>query len=92
MKTILIVVLAALVTGCASSSGVLKMNADTYSVTASASPGRGGAGAAKKMAYDEAIAECAKQSKEFLVVSENATRPSWTDGMHTVELNFRCTR
>jgi hypothetical protein len=77
--------------GCASSSGVVSTGADRYSVTVSASPGRGGVPAAKRMAYDEASASCSKLSgRRVETVDESAKSPTWTEGMAVVTLNFRC--
>jgi hypothetical protein len=90
MKNIHIVLIAVALAGCASSSGVLRSGPDSFTVSTSASPGAGGAGAAKKSAYDQANQECARQSKVIFVVNERASAPSWTDGMHTVDLAFKC--
>lgn len=89
MKKTTLLVLSCLA-GCASSSGVLQAGPDTYSINTSASLIRGGMAGAKKEAYDAANHECSTQNKEMLVVSESATRPSFTDGMHTVDLRFKC--
>jgi hypothetical protein len=90
MKNALIV-LALIVglSGCATSSGVLKMGPDTYSVNATASPARGGVSGAKRMVYEEANQECSKQGKEMLVVNERLTRTPY-QGAGSVDLTFRC--
>jgi hypothetical protein len=77
-------------TGCATSSGVLKTGADSYTVSASASLGGGGGSAAKKNAYSEASQECAKQGKAIEITNEKVSAPSWTDGMYTVDISFKC--
>jgi hypothetical protein len=79
-----------LLTGCASTSGVFKSGADTYTITSTASPGAGGSAKAKGAAYADAERECAKHGGSVNVVSENAKAPTWTDGMHTVDLIFKC--
>ncbi|MFM9437408.1 putative lipoprotein YajG [Janthinobacterium sp. CG_23.3] len=89
MKIVLVLAVAILA-GCATSSGVLKSGPDTFTVNTSASPGHGGTASAKKSAYDEANQECAKQQKTINVVEERASTPSWTDGMHAVDLVFKC--
>lgn len=89
MKNLLIIFVVVLA-GCASSSGVLRSGPDTYTVNTSASPGHGGTASAKKSAYDEANQECVKQGKEIFVVTERTSAPSWTDGMHSVDLIFKC--
>lgn len=82
---------ALLLAACANSSGVVATGADTYTITVTASPGRGGVPAAKRMAYEEANAQCAKSAgHELLTVAENAASPTWTEGMAIVTLNFRC--
>jgi hypothetical protein len=89
MKMVMTAVIMLLV-GCTTSSGVLKSGPNTFTVSTSASPGAGGSATAKKSAYDAANHECATQSKSINVVNEHVTAPSWTDGMHTVDLVFEC--
>jgi hypothetical protein len=91
MKAFLATCSLLLVSGCASTSGVFKSGADTYTVTSTASPGAGGSAKAKGLAYADAERECAKHGGSVNVVSENAKAPTWTDGMHTVDLTFKCT-
>lgn len=81
-----------LLAGCASTSGVFQSGPDTYTVTATASPGAGGSAKAKGSAYAEAEHECAKRAGTVDVVSEKTAAPTWTDGMHTVDLVFKCKR
>lgn len=81
---------AMLMSGCASSSGVVKAGPDTYSISTSASPGRGGIPAAKKLAFDEANKACAALGREIFLLSEKAASPTWTEGMANFELYFRC--
>lgn len=88
-RTILLAAILA-IAGCANSSGVQKQGEDSYTITTSASPGRGGVPAAKRMAYDEANAECVKQGMQILVNSEKSEPTSFTEGSSTVTLNFRC--
>ena len=83
---------AMLMSGCASSSGVFKTGPNTFSISTSASPGRGGVPAAKKMAYQEASSECQRLGLEVLTLTEKALSPTWTEGMARVELNFQCLR
>jgi hypothetical protein len=82
---------ASLLCGCSSSSGVLKIGPDTYTISTSASPAKGGVPAAKRIAYQEATAECVTRGNlELYVLSEKSTSPTWTEGMANVEVNFRC--
>lgn len=82
--------LAAALAGCAVSSGVHRIGGDLYTVTTSASPGRGGVPASKGMAYEQAAAACSAQSLGLLVIDESSTPPTFTDGMANTTLRFRC--
>jgi hypothetical protein len=83
-KYIFIAVVAA-ITGCSTSSGVLKMGADTFSVYAHAAPIRGGLATAKQTAYVEANKECNGAGKEMLVLSERIDRQGTS-----LTLVFKC--
>jgi hypothetical protein len=78
--------------GCANSSGVLKVGPSSYTISTSASPGKGGVPAAKRIAYEEAATACSQQGLELLALSEKSKSPTWTEGMAMMELNFRCLR
>lgn len=81
----------ALCAGCAVSSGVAKVGPDTFTITTSASPGRGGVPAAKRAAYEEAGAECSRRGAlELFVLNETFSPPTWTEGMAIATVNFRC--
>lgn len=82
-------ILFGLISGCATSSGVVKMGLDTYSINVVAAPARGGVAGAKRMAYEEANQSCAKTGKELLVVNERLARTS-DAGAGTIDLTFRC--
>lgn len=86
----LVLALVGAIAGCANSSGAMKVGPDTYSVATSASPGKGGIPAAKRIAYEEARAECGKRGLEVFSLSEKSSSPTWTEGMANMELNFRC--
>jgi hypothetical protein len=81
-----LILTAVLLTGCATTSGVLKSGPDTYTVTASASLGGGGSSAAKKSAYEQANAECSKSGTSIDIVTERAAAPTWTDGRSSVQV------
>jgi hypothetical protein len=90
MKTLLAgLSVLTLLSGCAASSGVVKMGPDTYSVNVAASPARGGVAGAKRMAYEEASQECARAGKEILVVTERSARTTYA-GAGSIDLTFRC--
>jgi hypothetical protein len=94
MKKIVSVVCscALTLTGCSTSSGVLKMGPDTFSITTEASFGKGGISAAKRIAYKEAWDECSKHGLEVFVLNERTIGTTFTDGMAKAELTFRCLR
>ena len=73
MKKCISVVAAIVLAGCANSSGVVKVGPDTFTISTSASPGKGGVPAAKRIAYQEAAAECAKRGGlDVFALSEKA--------------------
>lgn len=90
MRHMMSITILSMLIGCASSSGALRSGPDTFTITTTASPGAGGIAKAKQSAYADANQECSKQSKAINVVSERVTAPSWTDGMHAVDLVFKC--
>jgi len=69
MKTFLLILLAAVLSACAQSSGILKMGPDTYSITAYASIVRGAESGAKRTAIKDATEYCTSQGKEILVTN-----------------------
>ncbi|WP_434136925.1 hypothetical protein JQR88_25510 (plasmid) [Pseudomonas luteola] len=88
-KLLLLAVLPSLLLGCAQSSGVLKMGPDTYSVSATAAPARGGVSGAKRIAMTQANEECSAQGREILVknISQGPSSP-FPGG--TVDITFQC--
>ena len=78
---------AVLATACASSSGVLPLGPDTYSISAHAAPARGGAPSARKSALSEASAHCSSLSKEVLVTNITTTGEPICCG---VDVIFQC--
>jgi hypothetical protein len=70
-------------TGCAQSTGVMKMGPDTFSVTADAL----GASNAKQIALTEASGQCQSMGKEILVTNTSSGK----DRARSVyEVTFRC--
>ena len=92
MKLITTFVEALTISACSSSSGVFKVGPETYTISTSASHGRGGIPAAKQIAYQEANEECTKRGLEVFALSEKTASQTWTDGMTHMDLNFRCLR
>ena len=91
MKKLLWLTSVAFIAGCSHSSGVLKVGPDTYTIATSASLGKGGIPAAKRIAYEEANEQCVKQGNlEVFTLSEKSNGTTWADGMYRFELNFRC--
>lgn len=88
MRNIVLFAACAALGACANSSGVHRTDADTYSVTVEASPGRGGTPAARGLAYGEAEKKCAPLAVQR--VAEVEPERSWNINMHTIVLDFRC--
>lgn len=87
----LTLIISTLLTGCAQSSGVLKMGPDTYSVSVHAAPARGGESGARNLALTEANGKCAAEGKEILVTNISSGRSTHLPG-GTVEVTFQCLR
>lgn len=82
-----IALLAMLLTGCATSSGVYETSPGIYSVTSSAFTSMGGASAARGKAMREATTKCASMGKrmELVTASNDATFASGS-----ADLTFKC--
>lgn len=89
MKKISLFLIPVILSGCAQSSGVLKMGPDTYSVSVHAAPARGGEAGARNFALNEANSKCAQEGKEILVTNIRSSRSSHLPG-GTVEATFQC--
>ena len=81
--------------GCATSSGIALNTQGDQSLTVSASPVKGGAPAAQRLAREEATASCAKDGKRMQIIAEVLYSPSFVDqlvvtGMSRSTLTFRC--
>lgn len=76
MKTQLpkvLVLLILLVSGCVTSSKVLEVGKDTFTVSATAD-GMSSASSAREKAFEAARLHCASLGKQFMLVSESVTR------------------
>ncbi|WP_213269144.1 hypothetical protein [Hyphomonas sp.] len=73
--------------GCASSTGVLPIGKDTYTITTDAHFTRGGAGAAKSRAILEANEYCSSQGLNFVFITSSGG--SYGEYL-THDLTFRC--
>ena len=95
MKHLFPLLAVALLAGCATSSGVAINPQGDQSITVSASPVKGGAPAAQRLARAEASESCSKASKSMQIIAEVLHSPSLIDhlvvsGMSTSTLSFRC--
>lgn len=74
--------------GCVSTSQVLEMGRDTYSVTATAD-GYRTAAAARQSAFETGAQKCASLGKRFMLLNESSGRTRM--GIDTtVDVTFRC--
>jgi hypothetical protein len=76
-------------TSCAATYDVAKMGPDTYSVSAQASPARGGASGSRSMALNKATDYCQGMGREMLVknISGHTTNIYGAGG---VDVTFQC--
>ena len=83
---------AIMLAGCASSTGVLPVGPDTYSITTGASSARGGMAGARGTALKEAGEYCAKAGKQILVqdISASSSFASGFDISQNSNVIFRC--
>lgn len=64
-----VAVIVVLLSGCATTSGVMEAEDGTYLISARAAPARGGTAGANAVAYDEAQKFCAGGGKRAVVVT-----------------------
>ena len=82
------VLAATTLSGCVSTSEVLDMGRDTYSVSATANGFRSAA-SARQSAFETGKEMCEKQDKRFMFVNESTARTRM--GIDTtVDVTFRC--
>jgi len=75
--------------GCAMSSGVQKLGPDTYSVSASAAPVRGGYSEARRIALEDANKYCSHIGREIVVTNVD-TATTNVHGAGSADITFRC--
>lgn len=63
-------IFAALLAGCASTSGVMEMADGSYVISAKAAPARGGTAGANALAYEEAQKFCATANGRAVLVNQ----------------------
>jgi hypothetical protein len=78
-----------MVTGCAMSSGVLKMGPDTYTLSVAAAPARGGVVGAKQLALTQASDYCTAAGRE-IVVTNISGQSTTRMGAGNVDVTFQC--
>lgn len=90
MKKLLIIAVAIL-SGCASNSGVIATGGDTYMVSRQAATGIGGLGNLKAEAYGEAGQFCGAKGLVPQVTQETESKPPFVFGNYPrAEIQFRC--
>lgn len=80
---------AGVLSGCAISHDVAQLGPDTYSVSASAAPARGGASGARSMAIRQAGEYCASQNRRVLVTNISGQTTNGY-GAGSTDVMFRC--
>jgi len=87
-RVLIYVILAAVLGGCVSTTQVLTMGRDTYTVSATAD-GYRTAAAARESAFESGMKQCDAIGKKFMFVSENTARTRMNIDT-TVSIVFRC--
>lgn len=87
MKTSIAMVAAALLVGCASNSGALKIGPDTFTVTATRQSIAGGAAGAQASALKEANRQCESMGREVMVTD---TAAGFERPYNRYSVTFRC--
>lgn len=91
LMRLVIFVVAVLVSGCASNSGVVPIGADTYMVSRQAATGFSGSGTLKAEAFKEANQYCLNQRKKLQVVNTSEAQPPFVFGnFPKAEIQFMC--
>ena len=90
-KIIYLFVMAMLVSGCTTTSGVVPIGQDTFMVSRQAGTGFAGLGNLKADAFREASQFCVKQGKSLQVVSTSESSPPYIlTNFPRVEVQFMC--
>lgn len=88
MKNVML--MAVLLTGCATYSGVIPDGKESYIVIASGGHGFASSGELKIDAYKEANAYCVKLDKQLETISVKTTEAGILSEYAEAELRFRC--
>lgn len=76
--------------GCAWQSEALKLGDDLYEVSATASPARGGATGARRMALRNAAEHCESLGKAVRVIEVEAELSTFYPPQNTATVTFEC--
>ena len=79
---------SAVLPACANSSGVFRIDENTYQVSSRATWEFGGRAGANRMALEDATRHCAGQQKLLRVINSSEKYGHFEDG--TVDLKFSC--
>jgi hypothetical protein len=91
MRSVALVSLAVLVSGCTANSGVVPLGNDSFIITKQAATGFSGTGFIKSKALREASAQCLRSEKAVEIESISESRPPYiVTNFPKVELTFKC--
>jgi len=85
-----LILLAFVLTGCATNSGVIADGKDSYIVLVSGGHGFASAGELKIDAYKNASEFCIKQDKQLETISEKTVQAGVLASTSEAELKFKC--
>ena len=88
-RSAFLILIACSLVACASSGGVQQLGPETFTVSAAASPARGGYSTAKTMALNTANEHCTRLGKEILV-SNIGIATTNIHGAGSADITFRC--
>lgn len=81
----------ALLSSCASNSGVVQMGSDTYFISKQAATGFTGLGTLRGDAMREAYGQCSKAGKSVEVTDTSESKPPYLLGnFPRIDITFRC--
>jgi hypothetical protein len=91
MKLILLLLIVAGLTACASNTGIVPMGRDTYMIAKQQGTGFPGLGSMKGEIITEGVQFCEKQGKEFQITGTKETQPPYVLGNYPrSEIEFMC--
>jgi hypothetical protein len=90
-STIVVAIVAILLSACASNSGVVRMGNDTFFISKQAATGFTGLGSLRGDAMREAYAQCSQAGKSVEVTNTDQSNPPYLLGnFPRVDITFRC--